>query len=129
MSARQTIAGLLEQWRCLTGGETQAIQTGAWADLKKIQADKADLQPQLTAAMDEWAAENRGLPAAGAGDHPFRAEVNQLIALEASNGALLADQMRKRREALASLEQAGRRLRRVRGSYASRPEANWQSYS
>jgi hypothetical protein len=126
MSARQDIAGLLEQWRRLTAEESEAIQIGAWTQLKSIQAAKSDLQPLLNCAMDKWAEENTGAPST---DHPFRAEVNDLIALEAGNGQLLAAKMHNVQEARSSLEQAGRRLRRVHASYGQKRDAAWHSYS
>ena len=129
MSAQQQIAGLLDQWLQLTLAEEQAIEAAAWSELKRIQSAKAGLQPPLNEATAEWAAEHSDRPLAETPDHPFRAEVNRLITLEAGNGERLAARIKGARQEILSRETSCRNLRRVHGSYARKPEAVWNSYS
>jgi len=86
MDPRQHIAAILKQWLEMTHAEAQAIQSGDWAALRRIQAAKAALRPPLGQAVEQWRAAN---PAEAATD-PFRAKVTELLALETQNGHLLA---------------------------------------
>jgi hypothetical protein len=128
MSARETINGLLEEWLRLTRSEARAIEASSWRDVRKFQSAKTRLQPLLNSARGELIAENPSL-ASDAGGHPFRAEINHLIALEASNAALLAEQKRKARVRMQSLVEARRNLGRLRGSYLPKPDLVLDSYS
>jgi hypothetical protein len=125
MSAQEEIAGLLTEWLELTHGEAAAIQAAAWADVHRFQSGKAGLQRRITQAMDGW---NRQKPT-DLRDHPFRAQVNRLISLEARNGEMLAVQMSRAKAEMAALVQTGRTLRRIKESYAGKREARWHSYS
>jgi hypothetical protein len=128
MSARETITGLLQEWLRLTQSEARAIEAASWRDVSRFQSAKAGLQPLLNRARGELIAENPSL-ASNAGDHPFRAEINHLIALEASNAGLLAEQKRKARSRMQSLVEARRNLGRLRGSYLPKPDRVLDSYS
>lgn len=126
MSARQDIAGLLQQWRRLTEAEGGAIQTAAWAAVKEIQATKAGLQKELSRAMGRWTEEN---PGAAFSKNPFRAEVDRLISLEERNREWLAAQQQRLQLEKESSDRALRTLRRVQQSYAHEPGTAWNSYS
>ncbi len=126
MSARQDIAGLLQQWRRLTEAEGGAIQTAAWAAVKEIEAAKAGLQKELSRAMGKWTEENAG---AVLSINPFRAEVDRLISLEMRNREWLAAQQQRAQMEKESSDRALRTLRRVQRSYARQPDTAWNSYS
>jgi outer membrane PBP1 activator LpoA protein len=115
MKARQIITTLLKEWLELTHRESHAIQMGRWSELARIQAAKAALQAPLTEAIERWKNEN---PAEAAG-HPFRDEVNRLLALEAHNGELVAVRKREVREKILLLEQALDDLCRFQSSYVT----------
>jgi flagellar biosynthesis/type III secretory pathway chaperone len=117
MDPRQHIAVILKEWLERTHAEAQAIQSGDWAGLRKIQAAKAELREPLRQAIEQWRAENP----AEAAVNPFRSEVNQLLALETQNGNILAARKRCAQEKQRLLEQALFNLRRVRSTYA-KPE-------
>jgi len=127
MSARQEVNELLRRWFELTQEEAGAIQSAAWSNVRQIQSAKGALQPTLTAAVEKWTLENgRG---ALSGNHPFRAEVNRLLSLESRNAALLAEQVRRAKLEKAQRAEGLRNLRLLRGSYASKLNSHWQSFS
>jgi hypothetical protein len=128
MSARETINGLLQEWLCLTQTEARAIEAASWQDVRRIQSAKSRLQPLLNDARAEWAASDP-LASSGLADQPFRAEINRLVALEASNAGLLAEQKRQASARLQSLFEARRNLGRLRGSYLPKPNLVLDSYS
>ena len=119
MNARQRITMLLKEWLEMTHHESRVIQVGRWSELARIQKAKAALQQPLTDAIEQWKTENPS----EAASHPFRDEVSRLLALEASNGKLLAVRKREVREKALLLEQALDDLRRLRSSYAQTSEA------
>jgi len=125
MNPRQRIAAILKQWLEKTHAEAQAIQSGEWAALRSIQADKAELRLPLGQAVEQWRAQN---PAEAATD-PFRSEVSQLLALETQNGNILAGRKHRAQEKKRLLEQALFNLRRVRSTYAKPGRAVLSSYS
>jgi hypothetical protein len=127
MSARDTIIGLLQEWFRLTQTEARAIEARSWRDVCSAQAAKSRLRPLLDAAMT-------GLPAAqkASGEIPdqsIRSRIGQLIAMEASNANLLAEQKRKAGMRMQSLVDARRNLARLRRSYLPRPDMVFDSYS
>jgi hypothetical protein len=125
MSAQQDIARLLQQWLDFTQAEAGAIESSAWPALKEIQAAKSKLQRPLTDAMGKWTAQSPE----NSSNHPFRAEVNQLIALEARNSERLSAQASRTRLRQESQANAVRNLRNVHRSYGRKPAAGWESYS
>ena len=127
MNAQEEIDQLLEQWLTLTRTEARAIEAGAWSEVEEIQARKSDLQPALNAARERWTNENPAVSADG--EHPFRAAINRLIGMEASNGALIAAQRRQAEVRREALKKTARTLRQVHRSYRQMAEPAWQSYS
>jgi len=125
MDHRQHIAAILKQWLEMTHAESQAIQTGHWAALRKIQAAKAELRPPLGQAVEQWREANPAEAAAST----FRAQVAELLALETQNGNLLAARKHRAREKKRLLEQALFNLRRVRSSYTKPARLVLNSYS
>jgi hypothetical protein len=121
----QRIAAILKQWLEMTHAESQAIQSGEWAALRNIQADKAKLRLPLSHAVEQWRAENPAEAAA----NPFRAEVTQLLALETQNGNFLAARKHRAHQKKQLLEQALFNLRRVRSSYTKPARQVLNSYS
>jgi hypothetical protein len=125
MNHRQHIAAILKQWLEMTHAESQAIRSGDLAELRKVQAAKAELKPPLGAAIEKWRAENPAEAAA----NPFRGEVAELLALETQNGHILAARKHRVREKKRLLEQALFNLRRVRSSYTKPARVGLNSYS
>jgi hypothetical protein len=125
MDHRQHIASILKQWLRMTYGESQAIRSSDWAGLRKIQAAKADLRLPLKEALNQWRSESPDDTA----EHPFGAEVAELLALETQNGDLLAARKHRALEKKRLLETALFNLRRVRGSYAKTDQLVLNSYS
>jgi outer membrane PBP1 activator LpoA protein len=125
MDHRQHIAAILKQWLEMTHAESQAIQSGDWAALRKVQAAKSELKPPLGHAIEQWRAANP----AEAASNPFRAEVTKLLALETQNGNLLAARKHRAHAKKRLLEQALFNLRRVRSSYAKPGRQVLNSYS
>jgi len=125
MDPRHRIAAILKQWLEMTHAESQAIQLGDWAALREIQAGKAELRPPLGQAVEQWRVTNPDKAAAT----PFRAEVSELLALEAQNGNLLAMRKHRAHEKKRLLEQALFNLRRVRSSYVKPGRLVLNSYS
>jgi hypothetical protein len=128
MTPREHAVLLLQQWRQLTRAESESIQSAAWPKLREIQSRKASLRQPLDEAFRQW---KSGLPAsaAAAAENPLRAEVAQLIALEALNAQLLAGRKQQAREKQLHLGRAARNLRNLRRSYAPPPPVAWNSYS
>jgi flagellar biosynthesis/type III secretory pathway chaperone len=125
MDPRQRIAAILKQWLEMTHAESQAIQSGDWPALRRVQAAKAELRLPLGQAVEQWRAENPAQAAA----QPFRDEVTQLLALETQNGSLLAARKHRAHEKKRLLEQALFNLRRVRSTYTKPERMVLDSYS
>jgi hypothetical protein len=125
MEDRQSIAAILKQWLEMTHAESQAIQASDWPALRRVQADKAKLQPPLAQALEQWRANNPDEAAA----NPFRAEVTQLLALETQNGNFLASRKHRAHQKKRLLEQALFNLRRVRSTYVKPGRQVLNSYS
>jgi predicted ATPase len=125
MSARQEIAGLLEQWLELTQAEAAAIRSETWPSLKEIQAAKTSLQKRLSEAREKWASESPGEAFACACKHPFFAEIARLLSLETRNAELLAARLRRACAKRESMNEAARNLRNVRQSYVVKPAGVW----
>ena len=125
MDQRQHIAAVLKQWLEMTHAESQAIQSGDWAALRKIQTAKAALRPPLGEAVEQWRAANPAEAAA----NPFRAEVTELLALETQNSNLLAARKHRAHAKKRLLEQALFNLRRVRSTYTKPGRLVLNSYS
>jgi len=120
MSARDNLAGILEQWLRLTREESAAIQTRGWSALRQIQARKAALREPLASAVRQ----RNSVP-----PH-LRAQVGRIISLLTRNARVLADQLRQARAGQETLDQARRNLQRIARCYARRPHAaRWHSYS
>jgi hypothetical protein len=120
MSARNEIAGILEQWLQLTRAEGAAIETAAWDKVRQIQAQKAVLQKALAKA---------GKPGGVALDE-FRATAGRIVSSLERNAKALAVQVRRAQAQQKSLDETKQNLRRIRHSYA-RPQRHsaWHSYS
>jgi hypothetical protein len=119
MSARQELAGLLEQWLQLTQAEGAAIQAANWVQVREIQSTKARLQPVITDQKAQLS-----------GANPFAAQVGRLLSLEARNSELLAAQLRRVSAEKSSLDQSHQNLRRIHRSYVPQSgAAGWNCYS
>jgi hypothetical protein len=130
MTPPENTARLLQQWLQMTRAESRAIQTAAWPKLREIQSGKAALRPALDQAFGQWKSSRPSVPASASAENPFRAQVAQLIALEAHNAQILAGRREKARAQLLPLERAAQNLRNLRRSYAPPPPpAACNSYS
>ncbi|MGA2176307.1 MAG: hypothetical protein ABSH38_15125 [Verrucomicrobiota bacterium] len=125
MEPRQRIAAILKQWLEKTHAEGEAIHAADLTALGKIQESKAELRAPLAEAIAQWRAKNPD----EADTHPFRDEVNQLLALETHHSELLAARKRRAQEKKVLLEQALFNLRRVRSSYVQAPNRVFNKYS
>jgi hypothetical protein len=114
MELRQQIAAILKRWLEMTHAENQAICAGDWPALRQTQEAKAKLRATLGGIIEKW----KSARPQEAQSQPFRDEVARLLALETSNGDLLATRKRQAEEKKALLEQALFNLRRIRSSYA-----------
>ncbi len=124
MSARQNLAGILEQWLQLTKEESAAIQSSGWLEFQRIKARKAVLRPALAQALQQCAADGEAV--AGS----VRTQVGRIISLLTRNGAALSARRRRLQERQQALEQAARNLERIRRSYnRPPPRPAWHSYS
>jgi len=94
MEPRQRIAAILKQWLEKTHAEGEAIHAADLTALGKIQESKAELRAPLAEAIAQWRAKNPD----EADTHPFRDEVNQLLALETHHSELLAARKRRAQE-------------------------------
>ena len=118
MSAHKDIPALLEQWRQLSQAEASAIQSAAWPRVNQIQAEKNALRRDIAVVMP------------GASEaQPFRAQIAQLISLEARNAELLAAQLRRAQASQQMIDQTGQNLRKIKRSYIRRNYSEWQCYS
>ena len=86
MDLRQQIAAILKRWLEMTHAENQAIRAGDWPALRQTQEAKAKLRVTLGGVIEKW----KSACPQEAQSQPFRDEVARLLALETSNGDLLA---------------------------------------
>lgn len=125
MDGRETIPELLAKWLRLTEAESEAIQSGSWENLEKIQLAKANLRPLLSAAIK---ADSRNL-SSDRDSSLFQNEFKHLIELEMSNRELLGEKLKAAAETRHSLNRSAQNLRRISHSYSRKPDAAWHSYS
>jgi glycerol-3-phosphate dehydrogenase len=124
MSARQNLAGILEQWLKLTQAESAAIQSARWPVLKQIHARKTALRQSLAEAVGQCKAEYATVP------RDLLAQVRRIISLLTRNGQALAARRRQAQVCQEALDQTKRNLLRIRRSYTQPPvTARWHSYS
>ena len=129
MSAREEMAGLLEQWLRISRAEGEAIQEEAWPKLHQIQRQKARLHQPLDLALEKWKMEAPSGTGAEPPAFPFCAEVRHLIALETHHAQLVTARQQKNRAHQLHLERATHNLRKVRNSYVPSRSPAWNSYS
>lgn len=119
------IPELLGKWLQLTEAESEAIQTGSWMDLEKIQLAKKNLQPLISSAMQ---ADSQHAPFERSASF-FQTDFKRLIAMESRNRELLMEKMETAAETKDSLKRSARNLRCIHRSYTQKPDAAWHSYS
>jgi len=122
---RDEIPELLAKWLQLTEAESDAIHSGSWTDLEKIQLAKTNLQPLISSAM-QADSQNSSLESNAA---RFQGDFKYLIAMESRNRELLIEKMESAAETKDSLKRSAHNLRRIHHSYAQKPDAAWHSYS
>ena len=129
MNPRDLINRYLDRWLHLTQLESQAIERGDWSELADIQTAKSALQRPLSAALEEWKTRNSSNDSDSAAEPFFRKTIDDLLALETKNAALLEERRRAALERKRLAEHAARNLRLVRDSYAGIASNGWQAYS
>ena len=127
---RGALQARYEHWRALTEAEGEAIETGRWPQVEKLQKTKAQLQVLIGDTTRELRAEyDRSGLQANQLEAEFQPVIEHLLDLERRNARSLAayrQQARMQWEKLRTLE---RTLRQVHQTYAPTPPAFWQSYS
>jgi hypothetical protein len=130
MTARNEMAGILQHWLQLAQKEGEAIESGDWAAVIKIQARKTVLREKFTVAALQCAALDATDASGQASSRPFRLEVARIVSLLTRNGEALAEKMRQARERQHSLEQGRQNLGRIQRSYLRpQPGKALQRYS
>ncbi len=111
----------LTKWRQLTRAEAAAIASQDWDALRGHQEEKAALQ----LCLEQVLSSPSNTPAAIAAARQF---ANELYSLEHENRALLALEIRKTKDQLASEDRSIHTLGQVRKVYAAPTHALWETY-
>lgn len=130
MTARHNLLNLYQTWRELTEREGEAIRVAAWAQVSRVQEDKAKLQAQIIDATERFQTEMLELHGyQGAEDSGLRSLLAELIQLEQRNGEWLATQRCQAEKERQELASTSRNLRQVHRAYATSSVSGWESYS
>lgn len=121
MNPADTLAGLYEQWRALTGAEEKAIRGEQWDELLRHHEAKAQLQRHIV--------EHSRLVPAELQEARFRPVLEDLAGGERRNASLLAGQIEARRGLQRELDRTQQRLRQIHRRYVHAPAEHWHSYS
>lgn len=117
---------LFQQWKSLTEKEGAAILASDWAEVRRCQQVKQQLQPQIVRASD--AAGSSHGPGSGF-QARIRQCVNELIQLETHNNTTLGERLESTRREKDGLDRTSHRLRQVHKSYVPAHGNVWNQYS
>jgi len=121
MSPVDELAALYAQWRSLTEGEGEAIESGSWTEVEHYQSAKSRLQPRIVEVSQRIEVAIHELQ--------FRPVVEELITLERRNSDRLRDTRHSAEQEKQDLDKSSRNLRQLHKSYVPPARAHWQSYS
>jgi hypothetical protein len=110
---------LLNEWRCLSEGEHEAILAQDWKRLGALQARKAALQPDIT----RLTAGSRGQ------SDDIQALVLELISSESANAQLISRLREAAENEFSETNRAAGQLRDIHRAYAAGSSGHWSSYS
>ncbi len=123
-SSAAPLISVYEEWRRETLAEGAAISVGDWENVAAAQERKTLLRKKL-----ESGSFGEVIVSLGVDDEKLvRAFVAELIGLERSNDAALAEKLRESAEEMASMDAATGNLRRVQ-RYGQPNESGWVAYS
>lgn len=129
MPAPAQLWDLYGEWKSLTENERAAIVAANWKEVRCCQRAKEELQPKIISLTE---ALKKGKIAPGRLDEinaRVREHVNELIAMEMENSAILDRCMSETEKEQAGLEETSSRLRKVHKSYGAAPGPVWNQYS
>ena len=121
MSPVDELAALYAQWRSLTEGEGEAIESRAWTQVEHYQSAKSRLQPRIVEVSQRIEVAVHELQ--------FRQAVEELTTMERSNAARLRDSRHSAEQEKQDLDKSSRNLRQLHKSYVPPARSHWQSYS
>lgn len=121
MTPADELSALYVQWRSLTEGEGEAIESGTWAQVEHYQSAKSRLQPRIVEVSQRIEVAVHELK--------FRPVVEELMVLERRNAARLREIRRSADREKQDLDKSSRSLRQLHKSYVPPARAHWQSYS
>jgi hypothetical protein len=124
MTSHEDLLTACEEWRTLSESEAVALRAADWPRVAECQAAKLALQLRIDALADRiQAGPDRPI------EPRLRRVVDELIALEGRNHAILAGQRAAAEHERGTLDRARHNLRRVHGCYAGARRSAWESYS
>ena len=129
MNASRDLSRLLSQWQQLTQAEAEVIESAAWGKLAEIQAAKSDVQTSIGEGAKFLESEVQTGRVTRGEAESIRAEAKRLISLEGRNQDLLVAQRNRLQHEKETLDATRRNLRKVRQSYAEKPQTLWEQYS
>jgi hypothetical protein len=128
--ARDSLLRYYQQWQTLTEAESDAIRSGNWLQVQRLQASKQQLQECIGAATETLRAEAESSGADRSEiENEFHGMVDHLIHLESRNREAVATRWQQTKADLAELESSRHNLRQVQRAYSPARAAVWQSYS
>ena len=122
----------LEQWKSLTGEETQAISQSNWESLAKIHNHKSILQSSIDEHLGKLAgAKNSSnhLILQNSKGAIIEGLVDQLIVMEKENASELQNRITSIKDLREKLKQSGANLKRIRNAYSGELIPRWQQLS
>jgi len=120
---------LYEEWKRLTHAEGTAIHASDWAQVRRCQNAKKELQPKIIRLSESAKAECLTNVDHEELETQIRSYVNQLIILETQNNSILQARLQNLANERSEAERTTARLRKVHKSYAPERGVIWDRYS
>lgn len=128
--ARSLLLSYYQQWQTLTDAEGDAIRSGDWTKVERLQITKQQLQKFIVAATGTLRAEaeSSGVNLSGI-EREFYSLIGHLVRLETQNREEIATRRQQADADLALLKSCRHNLHQIQRAYAPGRDAIWQSYS
>src|SRR3954462_2437572 len=129
MHSADDLWNLYEEWKRLTHAEGAAIHASDWAEVRRCQNAKKQLQPKIIRLSESAKAEYLTNADNEKLECQIRSYVNQLIILETQNNSILQNRLQHLADERSEVDRTTARLRKVHKSYTPNRGAVWDRYS
>jgi hypothetical protein len=120
---------LYDEWKRLTEKEGAAILASNWAEVRRCQRAKTQLQGRIVQFTDVLKTKGESPSDQTELNSHIRVRVNELIRLENENQSALSRRMAELHSQRSALDETSTRLGKLRKSYVPAPHPIWNQYS